>query len=384
MASVVFAVLLAILLNSIKEGVLYKLQENVVTFYTGAVQIHQNGYWEDQRLDNSFAQSDSLFELAKAHPDVNAVVPRLETFVLAASEKHTRGCMVVGIDPQTEPLVTSLDQKIVQGSYLENNDQGILLSEGLAEYLKLGVNDTVVLLGQGYHGVSATGKYAIRGLIKFASPELNKRMAYLPMHSAQNLFGAENRFTALVLDLTSVVKAEKVEEELALTLEGQYEVMNWKTLLPELNQVLEGERAENVIFLMVLYLLISFGIFGTILMMIVERQYEFGILVAIGMRKLKLSRMVIFENVMISVIGAIIGTVLSVPVVGYFYRYPIRITGKLEEAYRNFGFEPIFYFSIEPRIFYSQTIVVLSIALILSIYPLIKIMNIKPVESMRQ
>ena len=381
--SIVFAVFLAILLNSLKEGVLIKMQENVVSFYTGAIQVHQNGYWDEQSLDNSMEHDDSLLLQLKNHPDINGIITRLESFALAASNKYTKGCLVVGVEPENEPSITSLDEKVVAGSYITTDGEGVLLSEGLADYLKLGVGDTLVLIGQGYHGVNAAGKFNIKGILHFASPDLNKSMVYMPIKLAQQLFDAENRITALVLDIDNVNDADRLETELALTLSDTYEVMGWKTLMPELNQVLEGERAENVIFLFVLYMLIAFGIFGTVLMMTMERQYEFGVLVAIGMRRLKLSSVVIIENIIISFLGALVGTLLSIPAVAYFYNFPIRVSGDLEEAYKSFGFEPIFYFSIEPVIFYSQTVVVLCVALVLSIYPLLKITRLEPVSAMR-
>lgn len=381
--SIVFAVLLAIFLNSLKEGILIKMQENVVSFYTGAIQVHQKGYWDEQSLDNSMAYNDSLISELELHPEINKVISRIESFALAASEKHTKGCLVVGFEPEKEPSVTSLDEKVLEGSYLTPNDEGLLVAEELAGYLKLGVGDTLVLIGQGYHGTSAAGKFHIKGLLHFASPELNRSMVYLPMPLAQELFGAHDRVTALVLDIDDINEADQLETDFATLLTEEYEVMGWKKLMPELNQVLEGERAENVIFLFVLYMLIAFGIFGTVLMMTIERRYEFGVLVAIGMRKLRLSGVVIIENIIISFLGALVGTLLSIPVVGYFYNFPVRVTGDLEEVYRSFGFEPIFYFSVAPKIFYSQTVVVLCIALVLSLYPLLKITRLKPVSAMR-
>ncbi|MEM8966175.1 MAG: ABC transporter permease [Bacteroidota bacterium] len=383
MASIIFAVLLAVTLNSVKEGVLERMQENVVSFYTGAVQVHQQGYWDDKTIDETFVLSDSLIQDILAHEEVTAAIPRLESFALAASDEYSKGCMVVGFDPAAEPLVTRLDEKLVEGQYLEMEDRAVLLSVGLAEYLKLGVGDTLVLIGQGYHGVSAAGKYSVQGLLEFASPELNRQMVYLPLPEMQWLLGADQRATALVLQLRDIDRSSAVAQTLAATVGSDYEVMNWQTMMPVLDQIIEGERAENVIFLLVLYILITFGIFGTILMMTVERQYEFGVLVAIGMKKFKLSSVIIYENVFIAILGALGGLLLSIPVVFYFYTFPIRITGERSEFYEKFGYEPIFYFSTEPAIFYSQTFVVLAIALVLSVYPMIKIGRLDPVAAMR-
>lgn len=383
MGSIVFAVLLAILLNSVKEGVLLKMQENLVSFYTGAMQVHQKGYQDERSLDNSFRYNDSLSHQLVSHRDIQGVIGRLETFALAASDRYTKGCMVVGIETEKEPSVTALDDKVISGSYLTPKDESVLLAEELASYLKLEVGDTLVIIGQGYHGVNAAGKFHIKGIIRFANPELNRSMTYMPIQIAQHLFDAPDRLTALVLNVQNIDDVDQLEKELAASIDPAYEVMGWKTLMPELNQVLEGERAENVIFLVVLYMLITFGIFGTVLMMTMERRYEFGVLIAIGMRKIKLSTVVILENTMIAILSAAMGTVLSVPAVWYFHTFPIRISGELEEAYKNFGFEPVFYFSIEPRIFYSQTIVVLCLALIVSLFPLFKITSLEPVSAMR-
>jgi len=357
MASVVFAVVLAVLLNSIKEGMLYKMQENAVTFYTGAIQIHHKDYWDEKTLENTFTSDDSIKSKLLQHSEVEHAANRLETFALAASEKNTKGAMVVGIETDHEAQITRLDEKLVDGHYLVPDDKMVLVTTGLANYLKLSTGDTLVLIGQGYRGVSAAGKYPIKGLIKHASPDLNKRMVYLPIGLAQELLRADGRVTDLVLNIKDINRATLVANELTNIL-PDYEVMDWQSLLPELTQIIESERAENVVFLGILYILISFGIFGTILMMLMERRFEFGVLVAIGMRKMKLSGIIVLENILISVIGALVGTLISIPVILYFYKNPIPVTGSLRETYENFGFEPIYYFSIDPWIFYSQTIVV--------------------------
>ncbi len=379
----VFAVLLATFLNSLKEGILVRMQENVVSFYTGAIQVHRFGYWDDQTIENTFELSDELTSSIESNTKVTNMIPRLESFGLTASEQNSRGSLIVGINPDKERMVTKIDQKVVEGSYLREHDQAAMITSGLAEYLKLTIGDTIIIIGQGYHGVSAAGKYPIQGILDFASPQLNKSLVYLPLKQAQLLFGAEGRLSALVLEIDKITDAEEITSNLSSTIQDDFEVMSWKTLLPELNQIIEGERAENVIFLLVLYMLISFGIFGTILMMTMERKFEFGVLVAIGMKKVKLSSVVVFENILVSLLGAFVGTLISVPIIGYFNRFPIKVSGDLKEAYEQYGFEPVFYFSVEPAIFYSQTFIVLLIALVLSIYPVIKIGWLDPVNAMR-
>ena len=382
MFSIVFAVVLSILLDSVKKGLSDKMKENVVSIYTGYIQIHKNGYWDDRTLENSFELKPALVNDTEANEDLRHVIPRLESFALAASRKYSKGCMIVGIDPEKESGMTALEKKLAKGQYLTPSDKAVLVTEGLASYLKLDVNDTLVLIGQGYRGVSAAGKYVIKGLIKFGSPELNKSLVYLPLKESQHLFAAENKLTALVLSPNNTEKSKEVAGTLASSIGPDYEVMTWQSMMPELDQIIEGEKRENVIFQIVLYMLIAFGIFGTILMMTLERQYEFGVMVAIGMKNLRLSTMVILENILISISGAMGGILLSIPIVLYLFIYPIRLGGKLAEAYEKFGIEPIFYFSIAPKVFYSQGLVVFFLALFLSLYPFIKIRKLNPVSAM--
>ena len=382
-ASIVFAVVLSILMDSVKKGLLDKMKENVVGFYTGYVQVHKDGYWDDKSLDNSFEHQDSLATYLVNHQGISEVVPRLESFMLASSGVLSKGVMVIGVDPQKEMKVTSLHKKVTEGQYLQPDDNAVLVSQGLADYFQLGVSDTIVVIGQGYHGVSAAGKYPIKGLVEFGSPDLNKSLIYLSLGESQRLFGAEDQVTALVLQIETIDKSKELAEQLTGSLSNQYEVMNWQEMLPDLDQVIQGEEAENVIFQMVLYLLIAFGIFGTVLMMTMERQYEFGVLVAIGMKKAMLSLVVVLENVILSILGALTGIAVSIPIVFYFYSFPIGIKGDLAEAYEKFGMEPIFYFSVDAVVFYTQGLVVLILALVLAFYPTIKIRNLDPIKAMQ-
>ena len=131
-------------------------------------------------------------------------------------------------------------------------------------------------------------------------------------------------------------------------------------------------------------MLICFGIFGTLLMMMAERKFEMGMLVAIGMKKIKLMLLLLIESVMTVLAGCLLGIVASIPLVYYFSKYPLKIGGDTAETYRRFGFEPIFPTSTDAENFIRQGIVVLIIGLILSLYPMYKAMRLYPVTAMKK
>jgi ABC-type lipoprotein release transport system permease subunit len=134
----------------------------------------------------------------------------------------------------------------------------------------------------------------------------------------------------------------------------------------------------------ILYMLICFGIFGTLLMMMVERKFEMGMLVAIGMNKFKLILLMLYESVLTVLAGCILGIAMSVPLVLYLHKHPIRMGGDTAKAYERFGFEAIFPTSVKASIFINQGLIVLVIGLILSLYPIYKIIRLDPVNVMRR
>jgi len=382
--SILFAVFFAVIMRSMQFGTYDKSIENVVGFYTGYAQIHAKGYNEEQNINNCFEYADSLQSLSDQENKV-VFIPRLESFGLASHRVSTKGVMLVGIDPQKEQALTKLEQKIKQGSYLEDQDKQVLMAQGLAEYLKLKVNDTIVLISQGYHGINAAGKYPVKGIVKFAAPQLNQTMVFLPLKESQWFYGADNKITTLALVLDNAKDLPEVIERLDQTLDKQqYEIISWEEMIPEMLQQIELDSAAGLIILAILYMIIGFGIFGTILMMTAERKYEFGVLVAIGMKKHYLSLMVWIEVLMMSFLGIICGVLLSLPVTYYFHLNPIEFTGDAVQAFEKFGVEPIIPFSMDPNIYLAQGISVFIMTIVISIYPLYVVNQLKPVSAMRQ
>ena len=383
-AAIFFAVIFSIVAESLKQGVFDNLVKNVVGFYTGYIQVHKSGYQEEQILDNSFANSSHLEKQISTSKNIASLTPRLESFALAASEDLTKGCMIVGISPEKENEITALKSKLQKGSYLQENDHSVLLSEGLTGRLKLNVGDTIILIGQGYHGATAAGKFPVKGILKFGSPELNDRLLFMPIPTAQELFSAEGMITSYILSLKDEKALDETAMDIRKTIGGLYEVMTWEELLPDIKQHIIADSNSMKVVQGILYLLICFGIFSTLLMMMLERKYEMGMLVAIGMKKSKLIWLFICESVLTVLVGCLAGILISIPLVFYLNKYPIRFGGDIAAAYERFGFEAIFPASTDSHIFIYQGIVVMIIGLVLSLYPVIKVIRLQPVVAMKK
>ncbi len=383
MASVYFAVILAVFTRSMQLGSYDRIIQNVAGYYTGYLQVHEKGYWEEQTLEYSFLWNDTVTSLLDGSEEVLSWVPRLESYALVSGPKVTRGLRIIGTDPAREDAMTGLKAKLTSGRYFEPGREEILIGEGVATHLNLSVGDTVVVLGQGYHAVSAAGKYPVAGIVKFPTAELNNNLVYLPLETAQYLFGAEGRLTSVAVMLHNRDELAPALNRLQASLPTHYEVLSWKELMPDLDQAIRSDNAGGIIMLAVLFLIIAFGVFGTILMMLNERRREFAILVAIGMKKRLLARIVVLETVLIVILGTFAGMISSIPVIEYFKFHPIKLGGDVAEAYAKWGFEPVMPFTDKPSIFIGQTVIVLLVALVIALYPMLKIRRLNIMEAMR-
>lgn len=382
-ASVFFAVILALLMRSMQRGYYDYMIDASVRMYTGYIQVHGKDYWEKRSLEESMILNEEKLKEIERIEGINLIVKRFETFSLLSYGKNTKVTQIIGIDPKSEDKLTRLKSKIIKGNYLQYDSKGILIGQGLAELLKADVGDTIVIYGQGYHGVTAAELVPIQGIVKFNLPELNKSFSYLTIPYAQWIFSAPDRITSLSVMIDKQEMLDEVESQLKSLFDETYEVMNWQDLSPELVQSIQIDNAEGIIMLGILYLVIAFGIFGTIMMMTAERVKEYGILISIGMKKWKLCLVTIFETIFISFIGVIAGGLVSLPIILYFVDNPIPLTGEYAEAILAWGFEPILPFTIYPGMFFAQMWTVLAIALLSVLYPVNFIRKLKPVEAVR-
>ncbi len=378
-AMVFFGVLCSSVMMSFKNGAYVNMMNSMVGSFTGYAQVHLNGYWEEKSLDNSFEYTDSLKIALDGFDKIDGYAPRIESFALASAEIKTKGVMVVGLDPEKE----NLTEQISKGQFLNAKDREIVIGTGLAKYLKLDVGDTLVMIGQGYHGASAAGKYRIKGLIKFGSPEISNQIVFLPITEAQYYLNAPNQLTAIILRISDRNEAKAISDELALVIGSDYEVMDWNALVPELKKMIDNDKAEGYVFMFILYMVISFGMFGTILMMLSERMHEFGVLISIGMRKMKLGLVVWMEIVALSLLGAFSGTIGAFPICAYFFYQPIELGSEMKQQMEEYGMEAVIQTSIDPQIWITQAMIVFILGSLLALYAIFKIRRINEIEAMR-
>jgi ABC-type lipoprotein release transport system permease subunit len=448
-ASVFFAVFFALVMRSFQLGAYDRLFKNVIEAYSGYLQLQHRDYFDDAILDNSFEYDDALGETLKSDLNIKDVVPRLESFALAAAESRTQGVMVMGIDPEGEDRVSDLRNRLVRfrlspaavdalkadalpdrikailelytgetysgtgrlmldlgisdtdtasvlplirkhassvNNYFSAGETAsVIIGSGLSEYLKISVGDTLVLTGQGYHGASAAGKYRVSGIVRLPAPDIDNIIVYIPIESARELYAAPGMATSAVIGVKD--NGDKMVlatgERLGRVITDPLVVRDWHQLNALLVNQIEADNKSGAIMIGILYLVIAFGVFGTMLMMLAERRREFGMLVSIGMQKRKLAKVISIEMLLVGFLGVAAGVVASLPVVIYGNLHPLRFTGQIGRMYEDYGFDPVMPTMLPDTYYLWQTVVVFIILLVAIAFSIRKIFRINVIEALR-
>ncbi len=384
--SVFAALLLIILMRALQFGFYDKLIETVVESYAGYVEIHADGFWDNQSLDNSMQVDQQLLDDIQSVKGVENIVQRLQTFSLISLGEKTKGGVINGINLSEEQKITDWNKKMVSGSF-DLSDNEIIIAKGIAEFFGISENDTLILYGQGYRGMMAAGKYPVKGVIDLKNPDLNKIGLFMTMESVRNYISSDEISTHIIIGKEKYYDEGKIVEDLALILSDDYEVMTWKETLPEIEQTITADSAGGLIMAFILYVIVVFGMFGTVLMMTEERKYEFGVLISIGMSRIRLFGIILVETIILSMVGVVLAVMVTYPISIYYNINPIDMAILMGDGavqmIEEMGFSPMIPMSISWDIPLSHSLVIFIFSLLISIYPAIKISKLNPVKSMK-
>jgi putative ABC transport system permease protein len=384
-ASVFFAIWFALIMRAFQLGSYDLMVNNIVHAYSGYFQIHAKGYWKDQVLDHGFVCDFKLKRTLDSMTGISGYASRLESFALASYGLQTRGVMVDGIDPVAENGLTSLKKKLITGKYLDPHDSGALISQRLAIHLKIHVGDTLVIIGQGYHGFSAAGVFPVRGIVHFPSPELDSRFVFISLPASRNLFTADSLLTSIAFNVKDPSNINRLAGRLHNLLNPDiFEVMAWDKMIPDVVQQIRADSVSGLIMLGILYMIVGFGIFGTMLMMLNERTREFGVMISIGMQKSQLTFIMLAEILFLGLLGILAGVLAALPPIYYFYINPIHLNSKMAESTIRMGFEPLMPTAWNASYFVAQSLVVLIIIFVVMLLPVMRIRKLKVINAIRR
>jgi ABC-type lipoprotein release transport system permease subunit len=380
-ASVFFAVFFCALMTCQTEGVWEKMIDNTLRTQTGHIQIHQKGYWDDKVIDNFMTMNAKTLARLSAGDNVENVSPRVETFGMASFGSVSKGIAVIGISPAAEAGKSNLPVRLVEGNYLSETDDGILIGKGLSKYLKVGAGDTLALIGQGYHGASAAGLFPVRGILNLVVAEMDNGMAYISLPAAQRFIDMPDGYSGILIAVKNNSRLDETIRSVEQAVDTQtLDVFSWHFTMERLLQTAESDKAFSGIMIYILYLIVGFGILGTVIMMTNERKREFVVMISLGMQRSRLAVVVATEILVMALLGVLLALVVTMPIAHLFAAYPIELTGGMAKAYTDMGMEPVMPMSTAPIHFIKQILMIAVLTALATIYPVKKILGLKTNE----
>ncbi|WP_299787545.1 ABC transporter permease [uncultured Shewanella sp.] len=386
------ALVLSLFMRSMQEGSYANNIENSAKFSTGLIQLQHVDFEESQSIEDLLPATGEFIAAARGLDDVERLLPRLESFALAAAGDKSKGVMVLGVMPELEDEYSNISDKVVEGEFIGSDDKSVLIGRGLADYLSLAVGDELVLYGQGYRGQTAAGLYKIKGVVHFPLPQLDNLLIYMPLELAQTLFSTGEQVSAWVIDTRELTRLEQTKADLERVYSSygssnrgnsEVKVRDWEDLAPEMAQQIAMDKAGGIFMMYLLYGVVGFGLFATILMMTLERYREFGVMMATGLVRAKLLGLVVLESGFISLLGVTLGLAIGTPLVLWFYYNPIELTGETAQMMLELGWEPILPMQLSPWLFIDQIVIVLGLMMLCLLYPLWRIFRLNLVTALK-
>lgn len=384
--SVCFALFFCVFLNSVYIGIWNAGLDNMLRMQGGHIEIQPKSGDGESFADNFMEMEEDVLRRLACVPGVTDVLPRVETFALASSGNFTRGVQVLGIFPDAEKSRQDFTSLLVEGNYLDaEQDNGILLGEGLSRLLGVHVGDSVAMMGKGYHGVSAVGLYPVRGILAIPVAKIDKVALYMHIAEAQEFIGLPHGYSRVYLLTDPDRPLPTIRREVTAALSSDlYEVQSWKEVMAELLTYSETTRAIGLMVNLILYLLVGSGIVGTIIMLVNERRYEFAMMIALGMQRGRLALTLCCELLLIMLMGAALGVAVALPLIYYFSEHTLLLSAESVRFVAQYNTNAEFNCYIGTDLFVEQFVVVLLMSAVVMLYPVFVLFRLKVDRALKQ
>ncbi len=369
---------------SVFDGSNAQMINNMTGNYTGYIQIHQHGYTDDPNVDHAFDAQDFSALKFEEIPGITAVAPRMEAMALVSTEANSRGLILVGVDPEREPSVTALHKKISAGRYFEKGETGgILIGKSLGRVLGVGVGGEVAVLTQGMQGSVGAQRYRVQGVYDTQNDMVDGMQAFITRADADTLLSSGTRMTTIAIKLDDRDRTDAVVRDISTRLGAKFEVEGWKQLLPEVAQSVDFHESVGKAITLILFGIVVIGVANTVLMSVVERMREFGVMLAVGTSPRQVFRIIIYEGLILGLLGFGLGFAIGYALVTHFGSTGLEFTKQTAAVQAMQGVTRTIYphLSVDRMLYISGA--VLTVIVTASLYPAWKIARMLPLHAMR-
>lgn len=381
----VFSNVLLVFLISLQFGMYGLMVDNSLKAFTGHMQVQAPGFLDEEKMRLTVPRISSLAQTIREQLPSELVTARAQAFVLASSDDRSYGIAVIGVEPDFEPLVSSIPGLVSEGRYLLTEDTDtIVIGALLAKNLRVAVGDEVTLLGSGLDGSFAAAVVNVAGIFDTGIAEVDRSFAQLNLPFFQEMFFMRGTGHRIVINAPVIDEAEALKDRVEFMLKdrGDLVVLDWDRLEPGLQQAIKADLSSSFFMYGMLAILVAFSVLNTQLMSVLERTREFGIVTALGLKPGRLARLVLLETAMMGLLGAVLGAIAGAGVTYWFAVNGVTFPG-MEEMGAQFNLPA----RMHPQVGWLSVLlgpsVVFVSTMLAAVYPALRLLWVEPVEAMR-
>ncbi len=370
---------------SLQLGSYQVMIENTLATLTGHLQVQQAEYLDSPKMRYSIPDVVPLAKKLRQELDVKTVAARSETFALASSDDRSFGIQVMGVEPEFEPLVSTLPGLVKEGRWFSANDaEEIILGKVLAGNLKVGLGDEVTFLGSGRDGSFAAAVATVVGIMESGFVQADRSVAQLPLGYFDTVFSMQGHGHRIVINGPGLDLVPQLVAAARAQVKGLPDIVvhDWDALQPGLNKAIKADFSSAWFIYGILVILVAFSVLNTQLMSVLERTREFGTMLALGIRPGRLGVLVAQETLLMSTIGLSIGVLLGLLLSLYLGEVGFTVDG-MEEANQRFNMPERMYPEVCLLTMLWGPLVVFAGAMLASIYPARRLLKLDPVIAMK-
>jgi len=347
LGSIALVVALLVFLLSFQVGVYATMKENTLRIFDGYAQFQPPDYAADPAIDRVIEHPQGLARAAVGIAGVTAAAPRVNGFAILANGERSYGAVIAGVEPQNESRISTIGATIRAGRYLASGDRdAAILGDALARNLQLSVGGRVSLLGAARDGSIAADVLQVVGIFRSGIPQLDRSILEMPLRRAQDTFAMNEGVNTIALGGGTLAGVDAALPQLsALGMRHAVAVLDWAALEPAMRDAITLKYAMSFLFYFTLVAVVAFIILNTLLMSVLERTHEFGVLLAVGMRPHSIGLMVWAELLVLALCGCAMGFAIGAGATLWLAQHGISYAG-LADLLAQFGLPPRLYPSL--------------------------------------
>lgn len=382
-AAVTIGVSTGIFLMAFYNGMIEQRVRMAIQNEVSHIQLHHPEFRKDYDIKYYLSNGPAILKQIQLNQYVKQAAGRMIIPGMIASASGSSAITINSVLPAEENQLTELKSKLVNGNYFDSLKKNeILIGEKQLKKLKLKLSNKTILTFQDVQGNLVSAAFRIAGIFKTVNTPYDETNVFINIKDVDSLAGLQNQFNEVAVLLHAGSALEMAESDFKKQFSGT-EIKNWKEISPEIGLTVSVADQMVLIFMGIILLALAFGIINTMLMAILERTREIGMLLALGMNRLKVFTMVLLETVLLVMAGCPGGILIALAAISITSRTGISFE-KFTEVYSSFGYSNVIFPELTLRQFTLSMMLVVFTAIIASLFPAWRALRLKPAEAMRK